>query len=275
MISATATAKAVEARPVVINRLWKSYGDLEVLKGVSLTIDRGEVVAIIGPSGSGKSTLLQCINFLEPFDDGEVLIDGKPIGLVRGSQGMRVRMGEKGLNDLRREIGIVFQQFNLFPHLSVLENIIEAPIQVLGLSRAEAVDRAHRQLEKVGLLMKADAYPGELSGGQQQRVAIARALAMEPKVMLFDEVTSALDPELVGEVLGSMRALADEGMTMIVVTHEMDFARDVADRVIFMDEGVIVESGDPKELFANPKHERSKEFRRRLLSTGEDESREM
>ncbi len=261
-----------DARLVVINRLWKSYGDLEVLKGISLSIDRAEVVAIIGPSGSGKSTLLQCINFLEPFDDGEVLIDGKPIGLVRGAKGTRVRMSEKSLNELRREIGIVFQQFNLFPHLTVLENVIEAPVQVLGLSRAEATERGRRQLAKVGLSMKADAYPGELSGGQQQRVAIARALAMEPKAMLFDEVTSALDPELVGEVLGTMRTLADEGMTMIVVTHEMAFARDVADRVVFMDEGVIVEAGDPKEFFANPKHDRSKAFLRRLLSNGEEEA---
>jgi polar amino acid transport system ATP-binding protein len=254
--------------------MWKSFGDNEVLKGLSLSVEHGQVVAIIGPSGSGKSTLLQCINFLEPFDDGEVLIDGEPIGLVPGANGTRVRMGENALNALRRHIGIVFQQFNLFPHMSVLANVIEAPIQVLGRSRAEAVENGRRQLDRVGLLHKADAYPSELSGGQQQRVAIARALSMSPKVMLFDEVTSALDPELVGEVLATMRALAKDGMTMIVVTHEMAFARDVADRVIFMDEGMIVEEGDPRAFFANPRHERSRAFLRRMLQSGDDKSDE-
>ena len=257
-------------KPVVIRRLWKSYGNNEVLKGISLSVERGEVVAIIGPSGSGKSTLLQCINFMEPFDDGEVLIDGRPIGLIQTPGGTRTRMPEKELNALRREIGIVFQQYNLFPHLTVLANVIEAPVHVLGLPRAEAILRAREQLKKVGLTGKENAYPGELSGGQQQRVAIARALAMQPKVMLFDEVTSALDPELVGEVLATMRKLAEEGMTMIVVTHEMAFARDVADRVIFMDGGMIVEAGEPKEFFSNPQHERSKAFLKRLLSNGED-----
>jgi polar amino acid transport system ATP-binding protein len=268
MTDVLAAPVSVAVEQVVIRRLWKSYGSNEVLKGISLSVERGEVVAIIGPSGSGKSTLLQCINFLEPFDDGEVLIDGRPIGFVRSS-GERARMTEKDLNALRRQIGIVFQQYNLFPHLSVLANVIEAPVHVLGLPRAEAVERGRYQLKKVGLLDKENAYPAELSGGQQQRVAIARALAMQPKLMLFDEVTSALDPELVGEVLASMRQLAEDGMTMIVVTHEMAFARDVADRVVFMDAGMIVESGDPKSFFANPQHERSKVFLKRLLSSGE------
>ena len=257
---------AADTKPVEIRRLSKSYGETEVLKGISLTVERGEVVAVIGPSGSGKSTLLQCITFLEPFDDGEVLIDGRPIGWIRKSSSVRERMPEKDLNALRRHIGIVFQQYNLFPHMTVLGNVIEAPIHVLGLSRAEAVERGRQQLRKVGLLAKEKAYPSELSGGQQQRVAIARALAMQPKMMLFDEVTSALDPELIGEVLATMRKLADEGMTMIVVTHEMAFARDVADRIVFMDGGTIVESEHPKEFFSNPKHERSRAFLRRLLS---------
>ncbi len=260
---------ATDDQPVIIRRLWKSFGSNQVLKGISLSVARGEVVAIIGPSGSGKSTLLQCINFLEPFDDGEVLIDGQPIGFLTRA-GVRVRMAEQDLNKLRREIGIVFQQYNLFPHLTVLANIIEAPIQVLGLQRAEAIERARFQLKKVGLLGKEGAYPAELSGGQQQRVAIARALAMQPKVMLLDEVTSALDPELVGEVLATMRQLAEDGMTMIVVTHEMAFARDVADRVVFMDDGMIVESGHPREFFASPQQERSKAFLRRLRQNGDD-----
>jgi polar amino acid transport system ATP-binding protein len=260
---------AADDQPVIIRRLWKSFGNNAVLKGISLSVGRGEVVAVIGPSGSGKSTLLQCINFLEPFDDGEVLIDGRPIGFVTRA-GVRVRMADKDLNKLRREIGIVFQQYNLFPHLTVLANIIEAPIQVLGIPRAEAIERARFQLRKVGLTGKETAYPAELSGGQQQRVAIARALAMQPKVMLLDEVTSALDPELVGEVLATMRQLAEDGMTMIVVTHEMAFARDVADRVVFMDDGMIVESGPPRDFFANPQQERSKAFLKRLRGNGNE-----
>ena len=266
---APAQSTAVDDQPVIIRRLWKSFGNNAVLKGISLSVARGEVVAVIGPSGSGKSTLLQCINFLEPFDDGEVLIDGRPIGFVTRA-GVRVRMADKDLNKLRREIGIVFQQYNLFPHLTVLANIIEAPIQVLGIPRAEAIERAHFQLRKVGLTGKETAYPAELSGGQQQRVAIARALAMQPKVMLLDEVTSALDPELVGEVLATMRQLAEDGMTMIVVTHEMAFARDVADRVVFMDDGMIVESGPPRDFFANPQQERSKAFLKRLRGNGDE-----
>ncbi|MDF2118014.1 amino acid ABC transporter ATP-binding protein [Roseiarcaceae bacterium H3SJ34-1] len=249
---------------LVIRRLWKSYGQNDVLKGVSLQVEPQEVVTIIGPSGSGKSTLLQCINFMEPFDDGEVIVNGKHIGYLPNTGSTRVRMPEKQLNLLRRDIGIVFQQYNLFPHLTVLGNVIEAPIHVRGLSREEAIARGRQQLDKVGLLVKQNAYPSELSGGQQQRVAIARALAMSPQLMLFDEVTSALDPELVGEVLATMRTLAQEGMTMIVVTHEMAFARDVSDRVIFMDDGNIVESGRPDVFFSNPTHDRSKAFLRRL-----------
>ena len=263
-------AGVAPAPTVALRNVWKSYGETEVLKGISLTIRKGEVVAVIGPSGSGKSTLLQCITFLEPFDDGEILIDGRPIGLVPGPNGKRLRMGEAALNNLRREIGIVFQQYNLFPHMNVLANLMEAPIHVLGKRRAEAEEIARHQLERVGLSHKAEAFPGELSGGQQQRVAIARALAMQPKVMLFDEVTSALDPELVGEVLATMRQLAEEGMTMITVTHEMGFARDVADRVVFMDQGVIVEEGAPQQFFAAPKQERSRAFLARILSTGRD-----
>ena len=249
---------------LVIRRLWKSYGQNDVLKGVSLQVEPQEVVTIIGPSGSGKSTLLQCVNFMEPFDDGEIIVNGRHIGYLPNTGATRVRMPEKQLNLLRRDIGIVFQQYNLFPHLTVLGNVIEAPIHVLGMARDEAIERGRQQLDKVGLLVKQNAYPSELSGGQQQRVAIARALAMNPQLMLFDEVTSALDPELVGEVLATMRTLAQEGMTMIVVTHEMAFARDVSDRVIFMDDGNIVESGRPEAFFSNPTHERSKAFLRRL-----------
>jgi polar amino acid transport system ATP-binding protein len=254
---------------LVIRRLWKSYGQNDVLKGVSLQVQPTEVVTIIGPSGSGKSTLLQCINFMEPFNDGEVIVNGKHIGYLPNTGATRVRMPEKQLNLLRRDIGIVFQQYNLFPHLTVLGNVIEAPIHVLGLPREEAIARARQQLDKVGLLVKQNAYPSELSGGQQQRVAIARALAMSPQLMLFDEVTSALDPELVGEVLATMRTLAQEGMTMIVVTHEMAFARDVSDRVIFMDDGNIVETGRPDIFFSNPTHDRSKAFIRRLNARNE------
>jgi len=265
LMTETMTAAPTPSAPaLVIRRLWKSYGQNDVLKGVSLQVESQEVVTIIGPSGSGKSTLLQCINFMEPFDDGEIIVNGRHIGYLPNTGSTRVRMPEKQLNLLRRDIGIVFQQYNLFPHLTVLGNVIEAPIHVLGMARDEAIARGREQLDKVGLLVKQNAYPSELSGGQQQRVAIARALAMNPQLMLFDEVTSALDPELVGEVLATMRTLAQEGMTMIVVTHEMAFARDVSDRVIFMDDGNIVESGRPDVFFSNPTHERSKAFLRRL-----------
>jgi len=259
--------------PVMV-RIWnlhKSYGRTEVLKGIDLTVHRGEVVTVIGPSGSGKSTLLSCINFLEPFDSGEITVDGEPVGWVSAAGG-RVRMSEQQLNLMRQRIGIVFQQFNLFPHLTVLQNVIEAPIQVKGLAREQAVAIAREQLARVGLRAKENAYPSELSGGQQQRVAIARSLAMDPKVMLLDEITSALDPELVGEVLSAMRALAEAGMTMIIVTHEMAFARDVSDRVVFMDEGSIVEQGAPDVLLTNPTHERTRAFLRRVIERTEIQS---
>jgi polar amino acid transport system ATP-binding protein len=273
---AGASRAGIESSPTapVMVRIWnlhKSYGHTEVLKGIDLTVHRGEVVTIIGPSGSGKSTLLSCINFLEPFDLGEITIDSQPIGWL-ASAGGRMRMGERELNLMRQRIGIVFQQFNLFPHLTVLQNVIEAPIQVKGLAREQAVAIAREQLARVGLRAKENAYPSELSGGQQQRVAIARSLAMDPKVMLLDEITSALDPELVGEVLSAMRSLAEAGMTMIVVTHEMAFARDVSDRVVFMDEGSIVEQGAPDVLLANPAHERTRSFLRRIIDRIEPQS---
>jgi ABC-type polar amino acid transport system ATPase subunit len=273
---AGASRAGIESSPMapVMVRIWnlhKSYGSTEVLKGIDLTVHRGEVVTVIGPSGSGKSTLLSCINFLEPFDRGEITIDGQPIGWVTGAGG-RTRMGEQELNLMRQRIGIVFQQFNLFPHLTVLQNVIEAPIQVKGLAREQAVAIAHEQLARVGLRAKENAYPSELSGGQQQRAAIARSLAMDPKVMLLDEITSALDPELIGEVLSAMRTLADAGMTMIVVTHEMAFARDVSDRVVFMDEGTIVEQGAPDVLLAHPAHERTRSFLRRIIDRTEPQS---
>jgi polar amino acid transport system ATP-binding protein len=248
-----------------IHNLHKSYGANQVLRGIDLSVQRGEVVVVIGPSGSGKSTLLSCINFLEPFDAGTVHVDGEAIGWTGGGDGARVRQSERELDRLRTGIGIVFQQFNLFPHLTVLQNVIEAPLQVKRLPVAEATAQALALLDKVGLSTKAQAWPAELSGGQQQRVAIARALAMQPKLMLFDEVTSALDPELVGEVLGVMRRLADEGMTMVVVTHEMGFARDVADRVVFMDGGLIVEQGLPQAIFTQPTEPRTRAFLAKVL----------
>ncbi len=252
-----------------IRNLHKHYGSNPILRGIDLDVARGEVVVVIGPSGSGKSTLLSCINFLEPFDTGEVRIDGEPIGWCGGGEGSRVRQSERDLDRLRASVGIVFQQFNLFPHMTVLANLIEAPTQVLRIPETQARARALALLEKVGLSGKAGAYPGELSGGQQQRVAIARCLAMQPKLMLFDEVTSALDPELVGEVLAVMRRLRDEGLTMIVVTHEMGFARDVADRVVFMDGGVIVEQGPPAQLFHRPNARRTREFLGKFANTDE------
>jgi ABC-type polar amino acid transport system ATPase subunit len=227
----------------------KTFGDLEVLKGIDLQVSQGEVVVIIGPSGSGKSTFLRCMNHLESMDGGSITINGK-----------MVENKEAALNKLRQEIGMVFQQFNLFPHRTVMENIMEAPVLLKKMSKAEAKIKGIELLKKVGLEAKADEYPNRLSGGQKQRVAIARALAMEPMVMLFDEPTSALDPELVGEVLSVMKQLAKEGMTMVVVTHEMGFAKEVADRVIFMDGGNIIEQGIPDEIFVNPMHNRTKEF---------------
>ena len=237
-----------------VENLHKSFGDNEVLKGIDCDVEPSEVVCVIGPSGSGKSTFLRCLNMLEEITSGEVVIDGKSL-TDRGTD----------INAVRTEIGMVFQQFNLFPHMSVLENISLAPQKVRRLSDAAVRERGLRLLEKVGLSDKADAYPNQLSGGQQQRVAIARALAMEPKMMLFDEPTSALDPELVGEVLAVMKQLAEEGMTMVVVTHEMGFASEVGDRVLFMDDGRIVEEGTPEQLFNSPKSERTQGFLNKVL----------
>jgi polar amino acid transport system ATP-binding protein len=251
---------------VAIRGLHKSFGELDVLINLDLTVDAGEVVVVIGPSGSGKSTLLNCINFLEPFEAGTIRVGGEWIGYAVDGTDARVRQPESQINRMRTHVGMVFQQFNLFPHMTALENVIEAPIQVRKMGRDAAIERARDLLAKVGLSVKADSYPAELSGGQQQRVAIARALAMEPSVMLFDEVTSALDPELVGEVLSVLRDLARDGMTMIVVTHEMAFAQDVADRVVFMDEGMIVEQGTAAELFGDPRHDRTRAFLSRLRS---------
>ncbi len=236
-----------------VENLHKYFGNLHVLKGINLTLEKGEVLVVIGPSGSGKSTLLRCINHLEDYQEGRIYFEGKLVD------------EKTDLNRLRSKIGMVFQQFNLFPHLSVLENLILAPVKVLGMDEDEAKEKAKKLLERVGLLDKVDSYPSKLSGGQQQRVAIARALMMDPDMMLFDEPTSALDPELVYEVLEVMKDLARSGMTMIVVTHEMGFAKEVADRVIFMDEGVIVEEAPPDEIFSNPKEERTRDFLKRVL----------
>jgi polar amino acid transport system ATP-binding protein len=247
---------------VELRHVSMSFGNHRVLNDVSLTVSRGEMVAIIGPSGSGKTTLLRCINFLEEYDGGEVLVDGESVGF-RFESGRRIRRTEREIAATRSNIGMVFQSYNLFPHMTVLRNITAAPIRVKGVAPEEADARARTLLNRIGLLEKADVLPAWLSGGQQQRVAIARALAMQPKLMLFDEVTSALDPELVGEVLSVMKNLADDGMTMVVVTHEMQFAREIANRVIFMDEGVIVEEGDPKRLFSAPASERLRAFLKR------------
>ena len=236
-----------------IENLRKSFGDVEVLKGIDLTIKEKEVVVIIGPSGSGKSTLLRCMNYLEEPTSGKVSVDGIVLD------------GEANINKVREEVGMVFQRFNLFPHMTVLDNIMLAPIKVRHITKAEAEDTARKLLARVGLADKADAYPSQLSGGPQQRVAIARALAMKPKVMLFDEPTSALDPEMVGEVLDVMRKLAEEGMTMVIVTHEMGFAREVGDRLLFVDDGRIIEQGDPKEVFEHPQEERTRLFLSKVL----------
>lgn len=249
---------------IKVENVNKSFGTLEVLKNVNLTVAPGEVVVVIGPSGSGKSTLLRCMNYLEKINCGRIYIDGKLIGL-REINGRLLEAPAREVYKMRADIGMVFQRFNLFPHMNVLENLIEAPVLVRKISKQEAAERALKLLEKVGLSDKANSYPAHLSGGQQQRVAIARALAMEPKIMLFDEPTSALDPELVGEVLAVMKDLAKEGMTMVVVTHEMGFAKEVADRVIFMDEGKIMEEGIPSQIFTNPKHPRTREFLSKIL----------
>ncbi|WP_439156330.1 amino acid ABC transporter ATP-binding protein [Yoonia sp.] len=239
----------------------KSYGSLEVLKDISLTVERGQIVAIIGPSGSGKSTLLRAINDLDPLTGGEVFLDG-----VQVNKTLPHRQYEKHINEMRQQIGMVFQHFNLFPHMTARENVTMAPKLLKGLSKEEADALAEEQLEKVGMLDRIDYYPSRLSGGQKQRVAIARALAMKPKLMLFDEATSALDPELVDEVNMVMKKLAEEHMTMIIVTHEMDFAASVCDRVLFMDQGVVVEEGPPEVVFKNPTKDRTKEFLRKHLA---------
>ncbi len=239
---------------ISIRNLKKSFGDLHVLKGIDLDVRRGEKVVVLGPSGSGKSTMLRCINALEDADSGTITVDG-----------VEVTSRRTNINRLREHLGMVFQRFNLWPHKTVLENVMLGQMVVSGRSKAEARERALKMLERVGLAAKAGEYPVRLSGGQQQRVGIARALAMDPKAILFDEPTSALDPELVGEVLAVMKSLADEGMTMIVVTHEITFAREVADRVIFMDGGVIVEQGNPEDVLVHPKEERTRAFLKRVL----------
>ncbi len=247
-----------------VRGLHKSFGDVEVLRGIDLDVEAGEVVAIIGASGSGKSTFLRCINVLEEFDEGTIEVDGQTVGYVTDASGRRRRRPEKENELLRARVGMVFQHFNLFPHLRVIDNVTLGPIQVLGQPKAEALERGRALLAKVGLAAKMHEHPANLSGGQQQRVAIARALAMNPSLMLFDEVTSALDPELVGEVLQVMRSLAEEGMTMLVVTHEMFFARDVADRMVFFAEGKIAEEGKPQALLDNPQDDRLRRFIRRF-----------
>ena len=241
-------------RMIEVRDVYKSFGQLEVLRGVSMHVGAGEVVVVLGPSGSGKSTLLRCVNRLETVDRGEVIVDGRPVNDPK-----------LNVNELRREIGVVFQSFNLFPHLTVMENLCLAPTKVRKLDKQAAHERARRLLEKVGIPEKADARPAQLSGGQQQRVAIARALCMEPKIMLFDEPTSALDPEMITEVLDVMQDLAREGMTMMVVSHEMGFARGVANRIVFMDRGEVVEQGTPQEFFGSPREERTRRFLSKIL----------
>jgi polar amino acid transport system ATP-binding protein len=245
-------------------RVHKSFGPVEVLRGIDLEVRAGEVFCVVGPSGSGKSTFLRCINHLEKINAGRLWVDGRLVGYrQKGDRLHELREREVALQ--RRDIGMVFQRFNLFPHMTAAENVMEAPMQVKGLRRAEARQRAEELLARVGLADRMKTYPAQLSGGQQQRVAIARALAMDPKLMLFDEPTSALDPELVGEVLEVMRGLAEEGMTMIVVTHEMGFAREAGDSLVFMDEGVVVESGRPRDVLTAPQHRRTQAFLSKVL----------
>jgi len=251
---------------VEIQDLHKNFGPLEVLKGVSLQVQQGEVVTIIGRSGSGKSTLLRCVNFLEQPTHGRIEVDGLSVNV---EQHRLTNEQKQTIHDIRLRTGMVFQEFNLFPHLSVMENLIEAPVTVKKMKKDEAIAIGEKYLAKVGLSAKRDEYPNRLSGGQKQRVAIARALTMQPKVMLFDEPTSALDPELIGEVLEVMRQLADEGMTMLCVTHEMSFAHDVAHRMVFMEGGVIAEEGPPQQLFENPKNPQTRMFLQRVISRAE------
>ena len=244
--------------------VYKRFGRLEVLKGIDLQVRRGQVMVLLGPSGSGKSTFLRCINHLEKINSGRLSVDGELVG-YREAGGKLHELGEREVARKRAQIGMVFQHFNLFPHMTALENVCLAPTRVAGASKGEARERGNALLARVGLADKVDTYPVALSGGQQQRVAIARALAMQPKLMLFDEPTSALDPELVGDVLDTMRGLARDGMTMIVVTHEMGFAREVADQVVFMDAGLVVESGTPGEVLDNPREERTRSFLKKVL----------
>jgi len=266
-----ASSSAIEVAPTRQQRamldivgLYKRFGAVEVLRDVSFAVSPGEVVVVIGPSGSGKTTLLRCINLLEEYERGTITVDGEPIGYrIDGNSRRRVRTSEREIARARERIGMVFQSFNLFPHMNVLQNIVAAPVRVKRIERRQAEARACELLAMVGLSDKAAEYPIRLSGGQQQRVAIARALAMDPKIMLFDEVTSALDPELVGEVLAAMQQLASDGMTMVVVTHEMSFARDIADRIVFMDGGVVVEEGRPDQLLFAPQTERVRAFLKR------------
>jgi polar amino acid transport system ATP-binding protein len=258
-MTASGTAEMVRSENV-----HKSFGNLEVLKGIDLVVRRGEVCCVLGPSGSGKSTFLRCINHLEKINAGRLFVDGDLVGYRQRGDRLH-ELKEKEVAAQRRAIGMVFQRFNLFPHMTVLGNVMEAPCRVKRENRAAVRERALALLDRVGLGAKVDAYPGQLSGGQQQRVAIARALAMRPKLMLFDEPTSALDPELVGEVLDVMKDLAREGMTMVVVTHEIGFAREVGDSLVFMDGGVVVEQGPPREVLANPREERTKAFLSKVL----------
>jgi len=252
---------------IEVSNVVKSFGSLEVLKGVSFEVASGEVAVIIGASGSGKSTILRCINFLEDFQGGSIEVDGNQVGYDIKPDGSRIPQSERTIANHRQEVGMVFQSFNLFPHKTVVENVMTGPVRAKGMPRAEARAIAEDLLDKVGLSEKLKELPANLSGGQQQRVAIARALAMQPKVMLFDEVTSALDPELVGEVLKVIRELAQDGMTMILVTHEMHFARDVGDKLLFFDSGTIVEQGEPKSVLDNPQSERLQAFLRRFSAT--------
>ena len=258
-VAATSDRPMVEAVEV-----HKRFGNLEVLKGITMSVARGQVVCLLGPSGSGKSTFLRCINHLEKIDAGMIRVAGETVG-YRERNGKLYELREPEVAAQRRKVGMVFQRFNLFPHMTALENVIESPVQVAGRSRAEAREQAMALLAQVGLAEKASTYPAQLSGGQQQRVAIARALAMEPEVMLFDEPTSALDPELVGDVLDVMRGLAESGMTMIVVTHEIGFAREVGDLAVFMDGGVVVEAGDPAQVLGDPREERTQSFLSKVL----------
>jgi polar amino acid transport system ATP-binding protein len=261
----TAAVAGAAAVPMVkAEGVHKSFGSLEVLKGIDLEVAAGEVFCLIGPSGSGKSTFLRCINHLEKINAGRLYVDGDLVG-YRQSGGKLYELRDHEVSRKRRDIGMVFQRFNLFPHMTAVENVMEAPVQVKRVSKAQARERAGQLLAQVGLADKQHSYPSQLSGGQQQRVAIARALAMEPKLMLFDEPTSALDPELVGDVLDVMRDLARSGMTMIVVTHEMGFAREVGDSLVFMDGGVVVESGHPRDVLTNPQHERTQSFLSKVL----------